>query len=159
MSNVTTSKKDAANEADKAKEAASGAADKMKDAASHASQAVSGAASAVGQKASEVASAVGHKASDVASTVGHKAQDATAAVGRGMETLGEKIREKGPEAGMFGKATEAVACTLEKGGKYLEEKKLSGMAEDLTDLIKRNPIPALLVGIGLGFLLARTFRS
>ena len=29
------------------------------------------------------------------------------------------------------------------------------MAEDLTDLIRRNPIPALLVGVGLGFLLAR----
>jgi ElaB/YqjD/DUF883 family membrane-anchored ribosome-binding protein len=29
------------------------------------------------------------------------------------------------------------------------------MAEDLTDLIKKNPIPAVLVGIGVGFLLAQ----
>ena len=159
MSNFTTSKRDALHETDKAKESASGALDKAKDAAAHVGQAVSGAASAVGHKASEVASTVGHKAADIASTVGHKAEDATAAVGRGMENLGEKVREKGPESGFLGKATESVAGALESGGKYLEERKLSGMAEDFTDLIRKNPIPALLMGIGLGFLLARTLRS
>jgi len=76
-----------------------------------------------------------------------------------MESLGEKVREKGPDHGILGKATGAVAGALETGGKYLEDKKISGMAEDLTDLIKRNPIPALLIGVGLGFLLARTLRS
>jgi hypothetical protein len=159
MSNVTTSKRDLTHEADRAKEAAGSAADKMKDAASHVGQAVSGAASAVGNKASEVASTVGHKAADIASTVGHKAEDATAATGRGMEHLGQTIRDKGPESGFLGKATETVAGALESGGKYLEEKKLSGMADDFTDLIRRNPIPALLIGVGLGFLLARTLRS
>jgi len=33
------------------------------------------------------------------------------------------------------------------------------MADDVTDLIRRNPIPALFVGIGLGFLLARLTTS
>ena len=33
------------------------------------------------------------------------------------------------------------------------------MADDLTTLIKNNPIPALLVGVGIGFLLARITRS
>ena len=33
------------------------------------------------------------------------------------------------------------------------------MAGDLTDLVKNNPIPALLIGIGLGFLLGRAMRS
>ena len=33
------------------------------------------------------------------------------------------------------------------------------MADDLTDLIRRNPIPALLVGVGVGFLLARATTS
>ena len=35
----------------------------------------------------------------------------------------------------------------------------SGLAEDMTTMIRRNPIPALLIGFGLGFLLARTFRD
>jgi hypothetical protein len=29
----------------------------------------------------------------------------------------------------------------------------------VTEMIKRNPIPAVLVGVGLGFLLGRTLRS
>jgi hypothetical protein len=34
------------------------------------------------------------------------------------------------------------------------------MGEDLTNLIRRNPLPAVLVGIGIGYLLARaTSRS
>jgi uncharacterized membrane-anchored protein YhcB (DUF1043 family) len=33
------------------------------------------------------------------------------------------------------------------------------MTDDLTNLIRRNPIPALFVGIGIGFLLARVTRS
>jgi hypothetical protein len=135
---TTTTRKDTpAGMADKAKEAASGVVEKVKDMASTAGQAVGSAAT----------------------TVGHKAEDAVGSVGSGMHSLGEKIHEKAPESGMLGKAADAVANTLEAGGRYLEEKRISGMAEDFTNLIRRNPIPALLIGVGLGFLLARTFRS
>jgi len=111
------------------------------------------------EKAKEAAAQVGQAASNTASAIGHKAEDMTAAAGRGMQSLGEKVRAKGPESGVLGTATEKVAGGLESAGNYLEEKNLSGMAEDLTGMIRRNPIPALLIGIGLGFLLARTLRS
>jgi hypothetical protein len=58
----------------------------------------------------------------------------------------------------MGTAASKVADTLERGGRYLQEEGLSGIAGDVTDLIKRNPIPALLVGIGIGFLLAQALR-
>jgi len=148
MNNVSTSKRDASHEADKAKETAAGVADKAKEVAS----------GVVGQ-VKEMASNAGQAMGTAATAVGHKAEDAVGSVGRGMESLGEKMREKGPDHGFLGKASGAVAGALESGGKYLEDKKISGMADDLTDLIKRNPIPALLIGVGLGFLLARTFRS
>lgn len=48
---------------------------------------------------------------------------------------------------------------MESTGEYLEEKGLSGMAGDVTDLIRRNPLPALLIAVGIGFLIARSFRS
>jgi len=145
----TTAKKDQAQEhLERAKDAAGGATDRIKDAASH-----------VGQAASNAASAAGQVAGNVATTIGHKAEDVTASAGRGMQSLGEKVREKGPESGVLGTATDKVAGGLESAGKYLEEKNLSGMAEDITGMIRRNPIPALLIGIGLGFLLARTLRS
>jgi hypothetical protein len=52
-----------------------------------------------------------------------------------------------------------VAGALDSAGKYLQEEGVSGMAEDVTDMIRRHPIPALLVGIGIGYLLARVTGS
>jgi hypothetical protein len=76
-----------------------------------------------------------------------------------MKSLAGTIREKAPHGGFVGQASSTVAETLERGGRYLEEQGLSGIGDDLTNLIRRNPIPALLVGIGVGFLLARATRS
>src|SRR5207249_480899 len=117
-------------------------------------------ASSLTQKAGDAASYVGKRAEDAASFVGKKAEDATSSVGCGMKSLADTIREKGPEGGTLGAAGNAVADTLESSGRYLQEHGLSGIGEDMANLIKRNPIPALLVGIGLGFLIARaTTRS
>jgi hypothetical protein len=60
---------------------------------------------------------------------------------------------------MLGSATDTVAKGLEQGGQYLQQEGLSGMMDDVTELVKRNPIPALLVAIGIGFILARATRS
>jgi hypothetical protein len=117
------------------------------------------AASAAGQKASEIASAAGQKASDAASAVGQKAEDATSAVGSGMKSLAGTIRDAAPKGGVIGSAASGVAHTLEDGGRYLEEQGLSGIGKDMANMVRRNPLPALLVGIGLGYLLARATRS
>lgn len=144
---------------DQAKEQAGQAVDKGREAASHAGEAVSQAASAVGQavtqKAGEVATAVGNKAADLASAAGHKAEDATAAVGHGMQTAADKVREYTPDSGMLGSASKGVADAIDSAGKYVEDRNLSGMMDDVTNLVKRNPIPALLVGLGVGFLIGR----
>ena len=47
-------------------------------------------------------------------------------------------------------AQHAASATLEKAG---------DLGKDATDLIRRYPIPALLVGIGLGFLLGQVLHS
>jgi len=130
----TTFKKD---EGMKAKEQAGQAVDKVKDAASHAGEAVSSAASAVGQKA----------------------EDAVGAVGGGIQNLAGQVRDSGPREGMLGTATRAVADGLEGTGKYIEDKNLSGMMDDMTGLIKRNPVPAVLLGLGIGFLIGRALSS
>jgi hypothetical protein len=59
----------------------------------------------------------------------------------------------------MGTASSAVADTLDRGGRYLQEEGLQGLGEDLTTLIRRNPIPAVLVGIAVGYLIARSVRS
>jgi hypothetical protein len=124
---------------DKAKEMASSAVDTAKDAAS----------------------SVAHAMGEAGSAIGDKANEATSAVGGGMKSLAGTIRQHTPHEGMLGTASASVADTLESGGRYLQEEGLRGMAEDVTNLIRRNPIPALLIGIGIGFLLAKvtTTRS
>jgi hypothetical protein len=102
---------------------------------------------------------VGEKAQEMASTVGEKVTQGVSAVAGGMQSLGSTIREKAPHSGMMGATAATVADSLERGGRYLEEEGLQGLGEDMTEMIRKNPIPALLIGFGLGFLLARATRS
>lgn len=106
-------------------------------------------------KASEAASSMTDKAKQAAATVGNKAEDATHAVGSGMKSLADTIRDRGPREGALGSATSSLASGLESSGRYLQQHNISGIAEDLTELMRRNPVPVLLMGVGFGFLLAR----
>jgi len=111
------------------------------------------------EKAKEAASSVGEMVSNAATTVGRKADDLTSSAGTGIKQFGDTIREHAPKEGMLGEASKTVANTTKQVGRYLEEEGLSGMVEDLTNLIKRNPVPAILVGVGLGVLIGRVMRS
>jgi hypothetical protein len=124
------------------------------------------AASYVGQKAEDATAYVGHKAEDAAAYMGHRAEDAAdyaaqksgesmSKAGAGLRSLGGSVRESGPESGIGHGATAAVADGLENTGRYLEEQGVKEMVEDLTNLIRRNPIPALLIGAGAGYLFGR----
>ena len=127
--------------------------------AAHPAEAIKETTSAFGETARGAAAAVAEKAGEAATYLGKKADDATSAVGGGMKSLAGTIREKMPREGVLGTAGGAVAGTLESGGAYLQDHGLSGVGEDVTGLIRRNPIPAVLIGIGIGFLLARATRS
>jgi hypothetical protein len=134
--------------------------EKAKDAANTAVDKASDFASKAADKASSFASQAADKASDFASKAGERADDAASSVGSGMKNLAGTVRENTPNSGMLGAASEQVASGLEAGGKYLQDKGLSGMGDDLTGLIKNHPIPAVLIGIGIGYLIAcSTSRS
>lgn len=78
-----------------------------------------------------------------------RAESATDAVGERLRSAGEAVRDKAERAGG------AVAHTLDSTGHYLQEEGLSGAATDLTVLIRRHPIPALFLGLGIGYLVAQ----
>jgi len=139
---------------DKAKDAANTAIDKAGDFASKATDKASNFASQAADKASNFASQAADKASDYAHKAGEKAENAASSVGSGMKNLAESVREHTPNSGMLGAASEQVASGLEASGKYLEDRGLSGMGDDLAGLIKTHPIPAVLIGIGIGYLIA-----
>jgi len=113
----------------------------------------------VAEKARDMARDAGNRAGDLAKNVGHKADEAVSSVGGQIKSLAGTIREKAPHEGMIGSTASAVASTLESGGEYLQEHDLRGMANDMTNLIRRYPIQSLLVGIGVGFLIAKATRS
>jgi ElaB/YqjD/DUF883 family membrane-anchored ribosome-binding protein len=137
---------------EKAKDAGWQAADKAKEALDKARE-----AGVLAVK--ETAASVGDMATHAASAVGKKADDLTATAGADIKKLGDRIEEKGPHEGMLGHASKAVADTFRESGKYIEDAKLSGMTEDVAQLIRRNPIPAVLVGIGVGVMIGMTLRG
>jgi hypothetical protein len=93
------------------------------------------------------------------STLEEKANEATAAVAGGMKSLAATLRDHTPKEGVLHTASSSLAESLESGGCYLQEEGLAGMAEDITNLVRRNPIPALLVGVGIGIVLAKVATS
>ena len=53
------------------------------------------------------------------------------------------------------KAGDYVQDAWESGTRYFQEHNFKDMAEDVAGVIRRNPIPAVLIGVGIGFLIAR----
>jgi len=159
QSTAEKAKETAGQYADKAKETASQFADKAKETAGNVADKAKDFVGQMGDKTREAASAVGDMASNAASNVGKSADKMASSAGSSVQHFADTIKEKGPHGGVLGDATRAVADTIHEGGKYLEQEGLSGMMDDVTNVIRRNPLPAVLVGIGLGFLIGRTLGN
>ena len=80
------------------------------------------------------------------------------AVGERIGSLADAIREKAPHEGAVGTAATAVAEKLDVAGSYLQEKDLNHVLGDVSSMIRRYPVPSLLIGLGIGYLLARSTR-
>ena len=52
--------------------------------------------------------------------------------------------------------TKSTAERLEAAGAYLQEKRLADIATDFAALVRKHPVPSLLIGLGLGYLLTRS---
>ena len=117
------------------------------------------AAASVGEMASHAGSAVGAMANQAACDVGKKADELTASAGAGIQQWGDRLSKNAPHSGVLGNASQAIARTVKDGGEYLEDAKLSGITEDIAQLVRRNPIPAVLIALGLGWFAAHKLRS
>ena len=122
--------------------------DELTQAADKAKEAVT----SVGSMATHAACAVGAMASNVADDLAVKA-------GSGNQGLGDKLSQNTPHAGVLGNASQAVARAVKDGGEYIETAKLSGITEDIAQVIRRNPISAVLIAIGLGWYVGRKVRG
>jgi uncharacterized protein YjbJ (UPF0337 family) len=72
--------------------------------------------------------------------------------------LGAASPTETPREGTAGRAASTVAEKLETAGSYRQGKKVEHVAGDVTDLMRRYPLAALLIGLGIGYFLACTTR-
>ena len=112
----------------------------------------------VRDKAEDVVGDVKGKAAQVGSQVAEKADTATTTVGEKMTDVAQTIRQKAPASGPMADAADTAADTLQRAGSYLQEQDLADMRADLEGLIRRHPVESLLIGFGLGYLMARGMR-
>jgi hypothetical protein len=89
------------------------------------------------------------------SATADKADEAAMAAGERLQATADMIRDKAPHEGRLGTAASVVAERLEGAGTYLQEQGVSGAVEDAGTLIRRYPVQSLLLGLGMGYLLAR----
>lgn len=107
-----------------------------------------------GGKVAGVVRNVSARAQEFGATAAKKANETAPLIGEKMESLATSIRERAPRDGRLGTATTKVAEGLESASYYLKEKKFDYLGEDLLGLVRRYPLQSLLVGFGLGLLLA-----
>ena len=109
-----------------------------------------------------------HKAGDLAETARQKTSEATAVAADKVETamnatgeqftnLAQTVRERAPE-GRVGDVATTAADAIERSGQYLQQADLQSIRGDLERIIRGRPIESLLVGLGVGYLLARSMR-
>jgi len=105
----------------------------------------------------------GDTGSTVAGARDKAAQAATSAVDAvkgAAGTAADKVRQVASTVGRQAEgAAAAVGETFQDSGRYLQERDLSGMLEDCTGLVRRYPLPALLLGLAAGYCMGRILRS
>jgi hypothetical protein len=123
-------------------------ADKARDIARSATETARDAATGVMERARDAAGTVADRAKEMAGSAADTAREwASGAV--------DSVKD----SDVVNKAGEYVSEAWETGSRYFQEHSFKDMADDVAGVIRRNPIPALLVGVGLGFILARSLRS
>jgi hypothetical protein len=102
---------------------------------------------------------------------GEAAEAAASALGKRLQSMAKDMNARSggivgslatrhlPGGGALGVATQVVALGLDRSGKFLESEGFHGAVKGVSEQMKRNPIPFLLVGIGLGYLAGRHTKS
>jgi len=111
------------------------------------------------EKGKDLAHTAADKAKEMGAAVRDRADAGVQSMGGGIRNAAESIKERVPQSGILGSAASSLTGTMDSAGRYLEEKGMSGAAEDLTGLIRKHPVPSVLIGIGLGILLGQFMTS
>lgn len=108
-----------------------------------------------GQLAEEAAGAVG----DAMARAADKMNEAMSTMGQKIDSAADSIRSKLPREGATGEMADAMARSVKHTSHYLQDQGFSGIIDDLETMIRRYPVQALLIGIGIGYLFSRRRRT
>lgn len=98
------------------------------------------------------------KAQEFGASAATKSNETATVVGGKIGSLATVIRKNAPQEGAMGTAATAVVDGLQSASSYLREKKFEHLAKDVSALVHAYPVQSLLIGIGIGYLLARRPR-
>jgi hypothetical protein len=117
------------------------------------------AAGAISEMTGHAAGAVGEVVAGAATAIGEGADRLTASTGQRIQALGSAMGDCGPKSGLLGDASQAMAETVKRGGRYLERAKMTQTTSAVTELIRQHPIASMLTGVAAGFLLCRALKD
>jgi ElaB/YqjD/DUF883 family membrane-anchored ribosome-binding protein len=109
-------------------------------------------------KTTEVLDTAKQKTAEATAAANDKASDVMTAAGSQMTNLEQTVREKAPVEGKAGEIASTTATALERSGRYLQDADPQMIRTDLERVIRDHPIEAMLVGLGIGYLVARSTR-
>jgi ElaB/YqjD/DUF883 family membrane-anchored ribosome-binding protein len=109
-------------------------------------------ASELGARASEAGAQVRERAAEIGHQVSDRASQGVHSVGERMSDMANSLRERAPES--VQPYADRAANTLERAGEYLQTSTLNDFFDDMSSVVRRNPVPAMLTGVAVGFLLA-----
>lgn len=117
------------------------------------------AAASAGDMASHLGSAAGVLAGQAVGDLKREADELVVCTGKGAQVVGDRMLECCPQDGVLATAAQGVAHSIKSGGQYLEEAKLGGITADIARTIRRNPLSAILIALGMGWCLGRRIRG
>lgn len=95
---------------------------------------------------------------DSAAPMNERINQGIKAAGQQIGGLAEQLRQRAPE-GQGGEVAQRAATLLDQGAGYLQGADADTIRSDLERLIRRNPLPALGLGVALGFVLGRSLKG
>ena len=102
------------------------------------------------------------KITEFGSAAADKIDQSRGVAADGLEGAAETLHQKADQlpggekvSGMAHSAAEKMSATAD----YVRRNDLSAMLEDVEEMVKKNPGPALAIALGLGFLVARAFSG
>ena len=107
-------------------------------------------------KAEDLADTAAAKTREAAAKARDTARDVGNTLSEAAESLQDKIRRTGKDAA---EVVSTVTDRVRSSASYVQEQGFEGLMDDVGTLVRRYPLQAVLIGVGVGFLLARGLRD